>query len=166
MNKTINIKDPKSINYIAEFKNKKYAPTDIKITNVHLKRLNKIVGFELFKKNDLYIDSMTLYEIMQPLGNKGTHNYHNLTPEDIFYALGGLDNPKIVYKDRSDRFAIVPIYISSVKELLIVIIEVGARLKNDMNANINKIVTIYPKSKIKEMIDKMDEADILFRKEK
>ena len=33
-----------------------------------------------------------------------------------------------------------------------------------MNANINKIVTIYPKSRIETMLDKLNENDLLFRK--
>ena len=119
MNKTINIRNTKSINDIEMYKNKKYSSIDIEITNVHLRKLNEIIGFDLFKKNNLFIDSDTLYEIMQPIGGKGSHNYHNLTPEDVFYALRYLDNPKYVYKDKTNRFAIVPIYISSAKELLI-----------------------------------------------
>ena len=166
MSRIINIRNIKAIKEIEKYKTKRYSETDIKITNVHLKRLNELMNKELFKKNDLYIGSGTLHEIMQPLGNKGSHNYHNLTPEDVFYALGALEHPKIVYKDKNRRYAIVPVYISSVNELLIVIIEVGAGLTINRNAKINKIVTIFPKSKVEEMMDRMDEADILFKKEK
>ncbi len=60
MNKIINIKNKKSISEIQKFKDKKYSLIDIKFENVHLKEINKLVLFDLFDKNDLYINSATL----------------------------------------------------------------------------------------------------------
>ena len=164
MNKIINIKKKKSIDDIKVFKDKVFVPVDVKFENVHLKELNALIGSELFSKNDLYINSKTLWELMQPLGNAGSHNYHELTPEDIYYALNDIVHPECVIKTKNERFAVIPTHISSFEEPLMVIIELNSSLIVNKNANINKIVTIYPKSNLDEYLDKLDEKDILYKK--
>ena len=164
MNKTINIKTNKAIKEIREFKDKLFAPVDIRFFNVHLKKLNKIINFELFSKNDLYINSKSLWELMQPIGSAGEHNYHELTPEDIVNALNNLLDPQCVIKVKKERYAIIPTYISSFEEPLMVIIELNSGLILNKNANINKIVTIYPKSNLGEYINKLEEKEILYKK--
>lgn len=164
MNKIINIKTKKSINEIQVFSEKIFVPVDIKFENVHLRKLNKLIGNEVFSKNDLYINSKTLWELMQPIGDVGSHNYHELMPEDIFYALNALIEPIAVFKVKSDRYAIVPVYIYSFAEPLMVVIEKDAELMNRQNAKINKIVTIYPKSDLDNYLKGMDEKDILYKK--
>lgn len=147
-NKIINIKNKKSISEIQKFKEKKYSLVDIKFENVHLRDINKLISFDLFDKNDLYINSTTLWELMQPVGKAGSHNYHNLSAEDIYNALIKLSDPYCVFRVKYGRYAIVPVCISSFSEPLMVVIGVGSELINNQNANINKIVTIYPKSDI------------------
>ena len=148
MNKIINIKNKKSIDEIQVFKDKIFVPVDVKFENVHLKEINTLIGSELFSKNDLYINSKTLWELMQPLGNAGSHNYHELTPEDIYYALNDIAHPECVIKTKNERYAIIPTYISSFSEPLMIIIELSSGLIVNKNANINKIITIYPKSNL------------------
>ena len=164
MNKTINIKTNKAIKEIREFRDKKFVPVDIRFFNVHLKMINKIINYELFNKNDLYINSKSLWELMQPVGNVGTHNFHELTPEDIINALNNLLYPECVIKVKQQRYAIIPTYISSFNEPLMVIIELNSGLIVNKNANINKIVTMYPKSNLDEYLNKLDEKDILYKK--
>jgi len=164
MNKIINIKTKKSIDEIAEFKNKEFSPCDIKFTNVHLKQLNEVINFKLFDKNDLYVSSTTLYELMQPIGNCGSHNYHNLTPEDIFNAINSLLHPLAVFSVKYERYAVVPIFNSSFSEPLMVVIEKGAPLLNRQNAKINKIVTIYPKSDLDKYLEGLKQQDVLYKK--
>lgn len=118
MNKIINIKNKKSISDIQKFKAKKYSLVDIRFENVHLKDFNRFVSFDLFDKNDLYINSTTLWELMQPTGSAGSHNYHNLTPEDIYNALNAIKDPYCVFKVKHERYAVIPVYISSFDELL------------------------------------------------
>ena len=55
-------------------------------------------------------------------------------------------------------------YISSFNEPLMVIIELNSGLIVNKNANINKIVTMYPKSNLDEYLNKLDEKDILYKK--
>ena len=164
MNRIINIKNKRAINEIQKFKDKKYSLVDIKLENVHLREVNKLLPFILFEKNDLYINSVTLWELMQPTGSTGIHNYHGLSPEDIYNALNSIEEPYCVFRVKNERYAIIPTYISSFKEPLMVVIEKGSELINKKNANINKIVTIYPKSKIDSYLDKLNNKDILYIK--
>ena len=164
MNKVINIKNKKSINEIQVFKEKNFAPIDIKFENVHLRQLNKLLSFDLFDKNDLFINSVTLYELMQPIGNSGSHNFHELTPEDIYYALNNVLDPECIIKVKNERYAIIPTYISSFDEPLMIVIEIKTGLIENKNANINKIVTIYPKSNLDDYLEKLDEKEILYKK--
>ncbi len=164
MNKIINIKNKKAIVEIQKFKDKKYSLIDIKFENVHLKDINKYVLFDLFDKNDLYINSTTLWELMQPIGKSGSHNYHNLTPEDIYNALNSIIEPYCVFKVKNDRYAVIPVYVSSFDEPILIVIEKGAELINKQNANINKIVTMYPKSDIDNYLKGINEKDIIYIK--
>ena len=165
MNKLINIaKSKKAIEQITVFKENLYENTDIRFINVHLRRLNEILDIELFSKNDLFINSKTLWEIMQPIGKSDSHNYHDLAPEDIYNAIKLTSDPECVIKVKLNRYAIIPVYLSSYNLPLMVVIEVGAGLVNDKNANINKIVTIYPKDNLDKLIDKTNKKDILFIK--
>lgn len=164
MNKIINIKKRKSIDEIQKFKDKKYSLIDIKFENVHLKEMNKIVLFDLFDKNDLYINSTTLWELMQPIGSAGSHNYHNLNPLDIYNVLNKITEPYCVFKVKNGRYAVVPVYLSSFDEPLMVVIEKGAKLINMQNANVNKIITIYPKSDIDNYLSRLNTKDVLYIK--
>lgn len=166
MNKVINIKTKKAIKEIREFKIKKYTPVDVKFENIHLRELNKLTSVELFDKNDLYINSYTLWELMQPIGSSGAHNYHELKAEDIFNALNNLINPQCVFKVKSERIAIIPVFVSSFDEPLMVVVEIGSGLIKNKKANINKVVTMYPKSNLEEYLEKMNSTDILYRAKK
>ena len=164
MNKNINIKNKKAISEISKFRDKQYLPIDIRFENVYLKRINKLLQVAIFDKNDLYINSSTLWELMQPIGKTGSHNYHNLSPDDIYHALNSLMDPYCVFRVKNGRFAIIPVYISSFKEFLMVVIETNSGLITNIKANVNKIVTIYPKSNIDDYLSKIYSKDILFIK--
>ena len=104
MKKTINIKNEDDAEkMLYRFKNKRYSPIDIHFTNTDLKKLNALVGINLFRKNDLYVNSDTLYDIMQPIGGKGKHNYHGLTPKEILDVLNNLISPFCIYENKTDR---------------------------------------------------------------
>ena len=101
---------------------------------------------------------------MQPIGNAWSHNYHELMPEDIFNALNNLLDPQCVIKVKNEIYAVIPAYISSFNEPLMVIIELNSGLIINKNANVNKIVTIYPKSNLSDYLEKLDEKEILYKK--
>lgn len=164
MNKVINIKNKKAIKEIRQLGDKLLSNSDVKFENVHLRRLNEIMAYDVFSKNDLYINSVTLWELMQPLGQAGSHNYHGLIAEDIYAAVNAIETPYCIFKIKYGRYAVVPVYISSCNNPIMIVIEIGAGLVANKNANINKIVTMYPKSDIDNLLKKLDEKDILFKK--
>jgi len=165
--KQINIANKdKTIKELERFNCKHYESIDIEFCNVHLTEINKISGKRIFDKNSLFVRSSTLWEIMQPLGDRGKHNFHGLKAEDIFSALKSIKKPYCVFICKESRIAIATIVENCNKDKLLLIIELHSGLENDRFANINKLVSLYPKKKIDNMLLKVDSKDILFRKEK
>ena len=101
---------------------------------------------------------------MQPIGSSGLHNYHGLTVEDIFNSLNAMTNPICILKSKNNRYIVIPTYCSSYDLPLMIVIEIGAGLINNQKANINKIVTIYPKSDFDNYISKVKVDQILYIK--
>ena len=160
----INIGNKKeAIRDLEQFKNKHYDSLDIEFTNVHLLRLNDLVGFKLFRKNNLFVHSSTLWDAMQPVGSIHKHHSHGLKPETIFDVLSTLKSATLIYKSYSNRFAVVVCGIIEWIDIM-VIIELNSGLINDRYAKINKLVTIYPKDNIVKLINQIDEKDILYKK--
>ena len=164
MNKIIDVKNKKAIKEIERFRLKKYQMTDIRFVNVHLKRLNKLLSYDLFSKNDLYINSSTLWELMQPVGDSGSHNYHGLSSQDIVDAISGIEDPYCILRVKRERMAAVPVSTMDPKRQLMVVIEIGAELIGHLHAGINKVVTIYPKTNIQKILERTNPKDILYRK--
>ena len=163
----INVKEKETaINTIDEFRKKKYVGKDIRFINVNMVNLNKTLSKPIFDKNDLFIGSETLWEIMQPLGESNKHNYHELSAEDIVDALNSINTPYAVFETKNSRYAIVTTTISHFSEPLLFIIEIGSGLHANIDANINKVVTIYPKSNIDIMLKGLNPKDKLFVKTK
>ena len=150
--KTINIKNrTQSINDLKVFKNKNYGNIDIKIDNLHLQKLNTLIGKNVFQKNDAYISAETLWELMQEPGSRGHHNYHGLTTETLLDSLKSLATPFCVLKTFANRLTVISSIVLN-KNRLLTIIEINASLGNNQKAKINKIVTIYPKERIERYI--------------
>ena len=167
MNKIINIaKKESSIEVIKQIKEKDYVPFDLKIVNSHIMDLNEKIGFVIFKNNSLYINSHSLWELMQPIGGKGGHHYHELTEEDIYIALVSIKDPYAVIDEGDNKYSIVSIFMSHINKPLLLVVEVNANLIINALAKVNKIVTIYPKDKIDNYISNKGEEKILFQKEK
>ena len=165
MKTIINVKEKESaIENVDVFRKKKYENKDIRFINVNLLEINKLLDKQIFYKNDLYINSETLWELMQDVGDGGKHNYHGLTAEDIVDALNSIADPYALFETKFSRYAIITITISHFREPLMAIIEVGAGLYLDINVNINKIVTMYPKRNVDIMLNGLDKKDILFVK--
>ena len=167
MNKIINVGNCESaLEVLRTIKENEYVPFDIRITNSHINMINELTGRKIFKNNSLYIESYTLWEIMQPLGGKGNHNYHELTEDDIYNALYSIRNPRSVFVAKEGRFAIISSELSHFNLPMLIVIEVGVSTKEKINANINKIVTIYPKDNIEKIIEKMDKSKLLYENKK
>ena len=155
MNKIINVGNKESaIKAIKQIKEKDYTPFDLKITNSHIMSLNEKIGFIVFRKDSLYINSHSLWELMQPIGGKGSHHYHELTGEDIYIALSSIKDPYAVIDEGNNKYTIISVIESHFERPLLVVIEINAPLIINKKAKINKIVTIFAKRKIDNLISK------------
>ena len=146
-----------ALSALSKFKNKDYSPTDIELFNVHMKKLNSVLGFTLFYKNSLYLTSKLLWEAMQPVGNSGTHNYHGLEVEEIYNSLISISKATKVYKTHDDRYLIVTDVVAKCGDPIIAVIKVGSSLADIRDANINKLVTIYPKRNLELYLKRIKE---------
>ena len=162
MIKIINIKSDDALEQLNQFKNKKYVMCDIRFENVHLIKINELIRYTIFYKNDLFANSDTLWSLMQEDDKKDSHNHHGLTPEDILDALNNIQDPYCIFKTKYERIAIVLSCLSHYGEPLMAIIEVGTGLIEDDDANINKLVTMYPKRDVDIFIDTIDPKRLLY----
>ena len=165
MIKTINIKSKSALEELTQFKEKKYTMCDVRLENVHLTRISELIGHPLFVKNDLFVNSDSLWSLMNEDEEKTdneTHTHHPLTPVDILDALNNIQDPYCVFKTKNGRISIVVSCLSHYGEPLMAIIEIGVGLIDDMNANINKLITMYPYSRINKVIDKLKSNELLY----
>ena len=104
MNQTINIgnKDA-TLLFLTNLKNSKYQLTDIRLNNTHISDLNAVLGRKVFKNDVVFISSRTLWEVMQPIGGSGKHNYHGLTPENVYEAISTMRHSKNVTLSYDNR---------------------------------------------------------------
>ena len=108
MIKYLNLGNEKlTIDSLTELRKRKLNNYDIRITNSHISKLNTILKKKVFKKETLYISSEALWEIMQPVGDKGKHNYHGLTPQNIFDALVTMKQSTEIEVSYDNRYLIV-----------------------------------------------------------
>ncbi len=163
MKKYINIKDKETaIKELAKYKDKKYLSV-VRFVNVNLKQINEVVGFTLFHKNDLFVEAETLYDLMHQKGNRGVkHNYHGLSAEQIIKSLNRIKMLFCILKEDIDRYAISLIAESDSSLPMLIVIQINASLENDLNAKINKLVTIFPKDRIKTFIKGFSTSNILY----
>ncbi len=148
MIKEINIGNPKTaLKALTAIKNSDGSSADIRITNSHIKELNKIIGKNVFKKDALYVSSRTLWELMQPLGGKGWHHYHDLSPKNIYDVLNNLKRSKEVIPSYDGRYLVITIVTVFNEVHLVVILEPNGALYNDRTTSVNRIITIYPYKK-------------------
>ena len=164
MIRIINIGDKKkAYNDIQQFKNKNYDSVDVEFNNVHMTSINKLVGFKLFSKTSLYARSSTLWEAMQPVGKVGRHHYHGFESHEIIDALGLVLEPELIYESYLGRYVII-VYMEQKEQYIMIIIEKNAGLENDRNANVNKLVTLYPKGNFNKIIKNLPKDKILYNK--
>ena len=138
-----------SIRQLTLFKKKKYESFFIELDNTHIKELNKIIGRNVFRKDAVYINSLTLWEIMQPVGEQGIHHYHGLTPEEVYNALSRIQYSKNVISSYDDRYIVITDVVVNSYLKLIVIISSETDVVPENLKSIITIITIYPSDKEK-----------------
>ena len=165
MNQKINLaQKAKTIALLNKVKGMKNSTFDIKISNSHIIELNKKIGKKIFKKEALYVSSTTICDLMEPVGGKNRHNYHGLTAEDIYLSLASIKDPQYVFFVKGKRYAIISVELSSFEYPMMMVVETDSGIVNDKDANINKIITMYPKSYIDDYIAKLDKRELLYKK--
>lgn len=139
---------------LEEIRDNDYVPFYLRIANSHIKDLNKVIGRNVFRKDAFYINSISLCEIMQPVGGKGSHHYHGLTPDEVYNALSRIQYSKSVIPTDDDRFVVITDV--EVKEglYLLVIIARDQYLYKEGLDNVAVIITIYPSNRKNIMIYK------------
>ena len=148
MFKIINLGNQESaVKTITDIKENNYVPFDVRITNSHITNLNSVLKKRVFKKDALYVDSETLWEIMQPIGSKGKHNFHGLTPENVFDALITIKQSTEIEVSYDNRYLIVTLATVFDDINLVVIVTPSGNLRNNSKTIVNRIITIYPKKK-------------------
>ena len=146
MIKLINlVRKDKSIEFLRNCQEKDLSPMEVRFHDVHLLDINKTLGRNIFCKDDLFANTGTLYDAMQPVGTKNHHNTHGLTPEEIYNSLKSLSKSKEIYPTHDFRYIVVSDVVASCGYQIVAVIEIGSALSNNMDANINKLATIYPK---------------------
>lgn len=167
MNRELNIGNHKSALEVLHYiKDNYFSSQDLRITNSHITDINKLAGRKIFHKDVLYISSKTIWELMQDRPGHGSHNYHSLSPEDLLLAFQSLKRPKVIFEAKAKRYAIITIELSHFNEPFMVIIEIGAPIYGKINANVYKIVTIYPKSNSDKYIENLDKKTIVYKYKK
>ena len=163
--KTINIGNAqKTLEDLAMIKGKNYGNIDIRISNLRLIKLNTLIGKNIFQKNDAYISAETLWYVMQSEPGEGKHHHHGLTENDVLEGLKSISDPHLIISTEQNRYLIVSLFISSFGLPLMIVIEIHSSLVTDLNANINKIVTLYPKDDIAGLIKKTPINNLLYKK--
>ena len=163
MRRTINVKDTKNaVKDMVEYAERDRGHFDVKLTNVHLCALNELARRTIFRKNDLYVDASTLYELMQPIGRHRSHNSHGLDPLQIINCLNDLNKTVSIIRSHLDRLCVFTSYLEDKNSSMILVIDRCSNLPNNLTALVNKLITIYPKRKVREYLGRCKKEDILY----
>ena len=133
-----------ALSVLETIKRKGKAGHDIRITNSHITELNKIIGSKVFKKDAVYISYQTLWEIMQPVGGRNKHNFHGLTPKNVYDALTTMHLSTDITISYDNRYIVVTLATVFDGIKIAVIVSPSSALENNLEANVTKIITIYP----------------------
>ena len=153
-----------AIERLEQIKKKNYGNSDIKVTNLHLRKLNSLLKRNVFFKNDAFISAETLYDIMCEESGRNKHNYHSLSTEDVYKGLRYLSEPICIVSDGPDRYSMISSFLSSFNIPILVVVDIKASLVADREAEINKIVTMFPRDDVEDYIVKHIASNTLLYK--
>lgn len=145
MEKFINLGNEKSaIETLTLLKENKYENLEIRIYNSHITDLNKTLGKKVFKNNAVYANAIMFWEVMQPVGGKGKHHYHNLSPENLYEALSTLRYSEKVTLSYDNRYVIVTLATIAGGINIAAIVTPEGHAKQLLKRKVVRIITIYP----------------------
>ncbi len=162
MDNLINIvnkqKATRSLNSYAE---RDHGHIDVRFRNVHLCLLNETIGRTIFRKNDLYADASTLYELMMPIGGRGSHHYHGLKPTQIIQTLSNLKKADCIIHSEKERILLGVYLETGIDKCMVVIIDPEATVKTDFQAKVCKLITMYEYSEFSKHLKNIPKEDII-----
>ena len=145
MQKNINLGDKGSaIDILRNLKENKYESLEIRVRNSHIKDLNNVLGRKIFKNDVVYANAIMFWEIMQPVGGKGKHHYHNLSPENVYEALSTMRYSNNVTISYDNRYVIVTLATIAGGISIAAIVTPDGHTKQLNKKNVIKIITMYP----------------------
>ena len=145
MQKNINLGDKGSaIDILRNLKENKYESLEIRVRNSHIKDLNNVLGRKIFKNDVVYANAIMFWEIMQPVGGKGKHHYHNLSPENVNEALSTMRYSNNVTISYDNRYVIVTLATIAGGISIAAIVTPEGHTKQLNKKNVIRIITMYP----------------------
>lgn len=145
MQKNINLGDKESaIDILRNLKENKYEFLEIRVRNSHIKDLNNVLGRKIFKNDVVYANAIMFWEIMQPVGGKGKHHYHNLSPENVYEALSTMRYSNNVTISYDNRYVIVTLATIAGGISIAAIVTPDGHTKQSNKKNVIRIITMYP----------------------
>ena len=145
MQKNINLGDKGSaIDILRNLKENKYESLEIRVRNSHIKDLNNVLGRKIFKNDVVYANAIMFWEIMQPVGGKGKHHYHNLSPENVYEALSTMRYSNNVTISYDNRYVIVTLATIAGGISIAAIVTPDGHTKQLNKKNVIRIITMYP----------------------
>lgn len=145
MQKNINLGDKGSaIDILRSLKENKYESLEIRVRNSHIKDLNNVLGRKIFKNDVVYANAIMFWEIMQPVGGKGKHHYHNLSPENVYEALSTMRYSNNVTISYDNRYVIVTLATIAGGISIAAIVTPEGHTKQLNKKNVIRIITMYP----------------------
>ena len=148
MNRYLNLANKDvCIALLEEIRDNDYVPFYLRITNSHIKDLNLVIGRNVFRKDAVYVNSQSLWEIMQPVGGKGSHHYHGLTPKQIYNALTHIRYSQNVIVSYDQKYVIITDIDVSDKASLVVVVKPDGYLVKEDQRDVVIVISVYPKDK-------------------
>ena len=164
MKNYINIKKRReALDTLNKFKEKNYNMQIVRLDNVELRKINNYLMHTVFKHNDLYVDANTLFEIMQPVGKQGKHNYHGLSPETVIGSLKKIAYPYCIFEDGIQKYAVITSEMSKNNQPIMIVIAIETDTRTNIVKEINKIVTMFPKNDVDSFLKNMPQEKILYK---
>ena len=165
MDAVINVGNkPEAIRRLNHYAERDRGHFDVLFRNVHLCLLNETIGRTIFRKNDLYVDASTLYELMMPVWGQGSHHYHGLKPTQIIYALSNLKKANCIIRSGKGRILLGILLETWRDKYMVVIIDPEATIKTDFRTKVCKLITMYEYSAFSKHLENLPETDIIFRR--
>ena len=132
---------------LEEIRDNDYVPFYLRIANSHIKDLNAVIGRNVFRKDAVYVNSQSLWEIMQPVGGEGGHHYHGLSPDQVYNALSRIRYSQNVIVSYDQKYVVITDVDVSDNACLVVVVKPDGYLIKEDQKDVVIVISVYPKDK-------------------